>query len=135
MGHENGTPMYYTEIPLTFEVQGTPCAKGVHPYEFGTTFGNKNWRKISTDAELHSGRVKLAISPIRTHEFIESDLPMPIEVPIKLQPSCYETEVNSPIKYDIVLQAQYENTTHDLFNVSLKNLTHFTHKDTVFKDL
>ena len=34
VGKEDGEPMYYTEIPLTFEVQGTPCAKGVNSYEF-----------------------------------------------------------------------------------------------------
>lgn len=29
-------PMYYTELSLTFEIQGEPCAKGVNSYEFGS---------------------------------------------------------------------------------------------------
>ena len=43
VGKEGREPMYYTEIPLTFEVQGTPCAKGVNSYEF------VNWRSASRD--------------------------------------------------------------------------------------
>lgn len=31
--------MYYTELPLTFEVQGEPCAKGFSPYLFGEAEG------------------------------------------------------------------------------------------------
>ena len=26
-------PMYYSEMTLTFELQGTPCARAVRPYE------------------------------------------------------------------------------------------------------
>ena len=32
-------PMYYTEIALTFEVQGEPCAKGFYSYLFGEAEG------------------------------------------------------------------------------------------------
>ena len=38
VGHESiegqSKPMYYTELNLTFEVQGDPCAKGVNSYEW-----------------------------------------------------------------------------------------------------
>ena len=65
VGKEDGEPMYYTEIPLTFEVQGTPCAKGVNSYEF------VNWRSAGRD---------IARTYINSNDFIESDLPTPLDI-------------------------------------------------------
>lgn len=76
VGKENGEPMYYTEIPLTFEVQGTPCAKGVNSYEFF------NWISIGeSTSEPTSEPTKTDIRTyINSNDFIESDLPTPLDI-------------------------------------------------------
>ena len=76
VGKEDGEPMYYTEIPLTFELQGTPCAKGVNSYEF------VNW--ISTGESTSESTSESTKTDIRTYinsnDFIESDLPTPLDI-------------------------------------------------------
>ena len=77
VGKEDGEPMYYTEIPLTFEVQGTPCAKGVNSYEF------INWDYINSEtAEEKDKRNNLltSLSNYSSNDFIESDLPTPLDI-------------------------------------------------------
>jgi hypothetical protein len=46
--------MYYTELSLTFEVQGDACAKGVNSYEFYSTI-IKDWTPTSTVYKYISG--------------------------------------------------------------------------------
>ena len=46
--------MYYTELALTFEVQGDSCARGVNPYEFGATLIPK-WYNSSSVWEYNGG--------------------------------------------------------------------------------
>jgi hypothetical protein len=33
IGNENGSPRYYTELDLSWEVQGDSCVRSVVPYE------------------------------------------------------------------------------------------------------
>ena len=35
IGYENKEPRYYTELSLSFDIQGDACAIGTHSYEFG----------------------------------------------------------------------------------------------------
>lgn len=84
VGKENGEPRYYTELQLTFDVQGTPCAKGMYSYEFvnpnNTT--SKMWsftadaatKKVSGVCQLNK----------ETSEFIVSDLETPVQVHFSL---------------------------------------------------
>ena len=76
VGKEDGEPMYYTEIPLTFEVQGTPCAKGVNSYEF------INWNYINSDTaeEDKQNNLLTSLSNYSSNDFIESDLPTPLDI-------------------------------------------------------
>lgn len=76
VGKEDGEPMYYTEIPLTFEVQGTPCAKGVNSYEF------INWDYINSDTAEGDKQNNLltSLSNYSSNDFIESDLPTPLDI-------------------------------------------------------
>ena len=76
VGKENGEPMYYTEIPLTFEVQGTPCAKGVNSYEFN------NWVYVNSEtAETDKqNNLRTSLSNYSSNDFIESDLPTPLDI-------------------------------------------------------
>ena len=76
VGKEDGEPMYYTEIPLTFEVQGTPCAKGVNSYEF------INWNYINSETAETDKQNNLltSLSNYSSKELIESDLPTPLDI-------------------------------------------------------
>ena len=76
VGKEDGEPMYYTEIPLTFEVQGTPCAKGVNSYEF------IEWVCINSDTvkEDEKNNLVTSLSNYSSKELIESDLPTPLDI-------------------------------------------------------
>ena len=76
VGKEDGEPMYYTEIPLTFEVQGTPCAKGVNSYEF------INWVYINSETaeEDKKNNLVTSLSNYSSKELIESDLPTPLDI-------------------------------------------------------
>ena len=76
VGKEDGEPMYYTEIPLTFEVQGTPCAKGVNSYEF------VEWVCTNPDTAKEDKKNNLvtSLSNYSSKELIESDLPTPLDI-------------------------------------------------------
>ena len=76
VGKEDGETMYYTEIPLTFEVQGTPCAKGVNSYEF------IEWKYINSETAETDKQNNLltSLSNYSSNDFIESDLPTPLDI-------------------------------------------------------
>lgn len=80
VGRENGEPRYYTELQLTFELQGTPCAKGIHGYEFrGTNNSDLYWDfnyKEGFDNEV----IGTCYLNNETHEFLPSDLDTPLQV-------------------------------------------------------
>ena len=116
VGREEDKPMYYTEISLIFEVQGVPCAKGTNSYEF------KKWADHSSDSETI-----LYTSINNTKDFIESDLPTPLDIsiPFILQDN---GDINTNFIYHIELDAVYTDIENNkesisLFNVELKNLT------------
>lgn len=126
VGKEDGEPMYYTEIPLTFEVQGTPCAKGVNSYEF------INWDYINSEtAEEKDKRNNLLTHLNRSSkDWIESDLPTPIDIslPFILQGG-KKDDLNKNYIYHIELSAEYDTISSDnyesllLFSAELQNLT------------
>ena len=126
VGKEDGEPMYYTEIPLIFEVQGTPCAKGVNSYEF------INWDYINSEtAEEKDKRNNLLTHLNRSSkDWIESDLPTPIDIslPFILQGG-KKDDLNKNYIYHIELSAEYDTISSDnyesllLFSAELQNLT------------
>ena len=74
VGKEGGEPMYYTEIPLTFEIQGTPCAKGVNSYEF------IEWKYINSRTAKTDKQNNLRTFLNNNKELLESDLPTPLDI-------------------------------------------------------
>ena len=74
VGKEDGEPMYYTEIPLTFELQGTPCAKGVNSYEF------IEWKYINSETAETDKQNNLRTFFNNNKELLESDLPTPLDI-------------------------------------------------------
>ena len=156
VGKENGKPMYYTELNLSFEVQGVQCAKGMHPYEWGnkkldqsgevvinSNTGKEVWEdnwKIEED----TNKIKSCIIYLNknVHEFIKSDLPTPLEVVnvlnIKGDDQSSPNDQNSPnaqnknIQYTFTLKAGILESQEEiqLYKVDLENLTHFSNSST-----
>ena len=150
VGKEDGEPMYYTEIPLTFEVQGTPCAKGVNSYEF------INWDYVNSDTaeDDQQNNLLTSLSNYSSNDFIESDLPTPLDISLSFilqdtfkdkstggsndgstsEPndgSTSEPESNKGKNYiyHIELNAEYDTISSDnyesllLFSAEFQNLT------------
>ena len=95
VGYENGMPMYYTELTLTFDVIGKPCAIGVNPYEMQST---GNTYKINTTVS----------------NYVSSDLPTPID--------CYFNFITKSPAFEVDFKVQYGEKEVSLFNVYLQNL-------------
>lgn len=141
VGKEDGEPMYYTEIPLTFEVQGTPCAKGVNSYEF------IEWKTLDTTEEDVK---KYARTYVNLKDFIESDLPAPLDISLSFllqdgkdkdrdKSYIYHIELNAELHDNIITEEtpsdNYESLL--LFSAELQNLTIISteNKDTSIKPL
>lgn len=117
--NENGEKTYYTELSLSFEVQGAQCAIGVHSYEL--------------EESAFSYKIKTS-----TSEFIESDLPTPINFNIELAlqqfsvtgGKKYPPDDNTTTKDCLILKAEYkkdgetEPETIILFSLDFINLTY-----------
>ena len=123
VGHEmvNGvkTPMYYTELALTFELQGAQCARGVYSYEFKPL-------EYNTEEKFYFSSIKITDSEDNIlKEFTPSDLPTPIDCSIELP--LYDSSLQPSDKdiFDtITLTAIYQNEYVNLFTLTLANLTY-----------
>lgn len=120
VGREDGRYMYYTEMKLSFEVQGPSCAYHRTQYEFNNS-------PTSTGAVAETSGIYYVTN---TYSFDQehqeagnSDLPMPIEVLINA--ALYGDRTNTDIFYNIILEAQYaENEAITLFDITFKNLAY-----------
>ena len=103
---EQGEPVYYTEIPLTFEVQGAQCAIAQNPFEWSTS------KSQDEDGNyIYTTKRKLDDAPEN------SDLSFPIEYSFKLQPVLGGDQ-------RISLCAKYSDLSSiELFNIELQYLT------------
>lgn len=101
IGRDGDELVYYTEIPLTFEVQGEQCARGVRPYEWVS--------------ELKSYKINTQ------NDFIESDLSFPIECTFSFTPQSADQSISGSYKIDLV--ANYGDEQLTLFSVLLANIT------------
>ena len=134
VGKEDGEPMYYTEIPLTFEVQGTPCAKCVNSYEF------INWNYINSETfeEDKRNNLQTYLSNDSSKELLESDLPTPLDISLSFILQAGEKDdLNKNYIYHIELNAEYDTSSSDnyesllLFSTELQNLTILPHNKTI----
>lgn len=139
IGYENNEPRYYTELSLSFDIQGDACAIGTHPYEFGyDDTANKKWKK-----ENNTFTTQIINT---TSEFRENDIYTPIEIPLSFKCVGNEKEdKNKNIYHRILLEAIYYKTEEKdgetkeiiidripLFNVELQNLTLNTNSNDAF---
>lgn len=127
--NENNEPCYYTELNLTFEVQGEACARARYGYEFNTTSSIDNKTKQLT--------INSNIS-----DYITSDLNFPFILNASFIPN--EIENNVSIQAQLVEygwdEQQNQRTedniaTFDLFNIifqDLEKITKWTNNDGSF---
>lgn len=106
--NENNLPCYYTELTLTFEVQGEACARARYGYEFNVT-GSNNIRNLSINANIP--------------EYVTSDL----NFPFVLNVSCIPSGNTSNMSVEAALIEGDETTTPKtslpLFSINFQNLS------------
>ena len=103
--NENNEPCYYTELNLTFEVQGEACARARYGYEFDIT-------QKPEDLNTLQAKIKNNIP-----EYITSDL----NFPFVLDASLIAT-INSSPKIQVALIEKDTDHKDTLFSVDFQNL-------------
>ena len=106
--NENNEPCYYTELNLTFEVQGEACARARYGYEFDIT-------QKQDDPNTLQAKIKNDIP-----EYITSDL----NFPFVLDASLIATINSSPNIQVTLIETNADNTKNgtQLFSVNFQNL-------------
>ena len=108
--NENNEPCYYTELNLTFEVQGEACARARYGYEFNI--------KSSID-----NKTKQLIINSDIPDYIVSDLNFPFILNASIIPIIDDTTSETSIKADLVEYNQGQELTRlSLFNVKFQGL-------------
>lgn len=106
--NENNEPCYYTELNLTFEVQGEACARARYGYEFDIT-------QKQDDLNTLQAKIKNNIP-----EYITSDL----NFPFVLDTSLIATINSSPKIQVTLIEMNADNNKNEtaLFSVNFQNL-------------
>ena len=106
--NENNEPCYYTELNLTFEVQGESCARARYGYEFDIT-------QKQDDLNTLQAKIKNNIP-----EYITSDL----NFPFVLDTSLIATKNSSPNIQVTLIETNADNNKNEttLFSVNFQNL-------------
>lgn len=108
--NENNEPCYYTELNLTFEVQGEACARARYGYEFNI--------KSSIDNKTKQLTINSDIT-----DYIVSDLNFPFILSASIIPIIDDTTSETSIKADLVEYSQgQEFTRFSLFNIIFQDL-------------
>lgn len=103
VGHEDGKPMYYTEMDLNFEVQGPAQARTNLPY---------NWESIE-------GKISLQDDQLQPQPITELAFPIRVNFDIPIVES--RTSLQISLKYNE--KTETETKIETMMNVSLHNLT------------
>lgn len=117
IGKEDGEPRYYTELPLTFELQGTPCAKGILPYSFKSSTdlnAVSKWNFVKESDSTVTGKSYLW----RNDDFIASDLETPFQIRFRLNLQSdglkLTPEIDNDVsEYTISLFANYKKDKYE----------------------
>lgn len=110
--NENNEPCYYTELNLTFEVQGEACARARYGYEF----------KISSSVDNKTKQLTINSDII---DYITSDLNFPFVLNASIIPIIDSNNTTSEpsIKADLIEYSQgQELTRFSLFNIIFQDL-------------
>ena len=132
VGYEDNKPMYYTEMKVTFELQGPPVAYGNTYFNFKSLQYEGNFYKLG-ETENRYNTIECYSQLDSEHDKRQSDL----ETPIILETTIFldkiiPFDINKEVVDDLVLSAyvQYENQEQQqLFSVNLQNVNFGTHLD------
>ena len=107
IGYDRGKPVYYTEMELSWEVQGNSCVRSNSPYEWNSTLQNDGDKKIVTWNLNTAGITEKSLL----------DTPIVLEVPVSIlgNNSLGEGRISFKVSLD---GEEWAN----LFNVSFENL-------------
>lgn len=108
--NENNELCYYTELNLTFEVQGEACARARYGYEFKINSDNKT-KRLTIDSDIN--------------DYIVSDLNFPFVLNASFIPTIdpNNTTLNVNIQANLIEYSQgQELARFSLFNVSFQGL-------------
>lgn len=109
--NENNEPCYYTELNLTFEVQGEACARARYSYEFKIGSTDNKTKRLTIDSDIN--------------DYIVSDLNFPFVLNASIIPTIdpNNTTLNVNIQANLIEYSQgKELTRFSLFNVSFQGL-------------
>lgn len=112
VGYEDGEPRYYTEMDLTFDVQGTPCARAIEAYVWEP-------RLQTNSVILSPSGSKAQINSLSS----ELDIPLKLTIPINLK-GLNETNItiSNTLKVEAIFYDENKQHHQTLFSVILKNL-------------
>lgn len=124
-------PMYYSEMTLTFELQGTPCARAVRPYEWspGTQNSGSTWGQVTDESNLTYANI-FRSHILKNTDYITSDLQTPLNAVFSFNLQTTDS-VLTAINLTLNLSAHYTvndvnnnevNYSANLFNIELTNL-------------
>lgn len=114
VGRENGKPRYYTELSLSFEVQGTPCAKGVRPYEFR---GSKISTALSWNFTGTQKKEGVCYLYKPENDFIPSDLETPVKINFTLNLEADYLKANYMKEEDNLISLAKWNDNNELLEI------------------
>lgn len=109
--NENNEPCYYTELNLTFEVQGEACARARYGYEFKIGSTDNKTKRLTIDSDIT--------------DYITSDLNFPFVLNASIIPIIDSNNTTSEpsIKADLIEYSQgQELTRFSLFNIIFQDL-------------
>lgn len=119
VGKENGEPRYYTELQLTFDVQGTPCAKGINSYEFTGEFNNKDSREW--DFSSNNNMIEGSCYLYQSTDFIPSDLETPVQINFDLNLEADNLEANYFFdQTNLCMLGEFNSITSDAYGLNIK---------------
>jgi len=108
--NENNEPCYYTELNLTFEVQGEACARARYGYEFDIT-------SEPSKSNILNAKIKNNIN-----EYIVSDLNFPFVLNVSFIPTIDLNDATLNVKIQAELMENNE-VISSLFSVDFQGLT------------
>ena len=112
VGNENGEPCYYTEVKMTFEIQGIACARYIQGYEY---------KYISTESNMNQ-----MVFNLKHEKDVRSFLETPIDFNFSL-PTAQKADDQVP-NYSVSLIARYKTAKNvipqdfTLFSINFNEL-------------
>lgn len=118
--NENNEPCYYTELNLTFEVQGEACARARYGYEFEFNEDTPTKKLLKISSKLLDSNGVEKPNP----QYLTSDLSFPFVLNASFIPTIdpNNTTLNVNIQANLIEYSQGKTLKNSLFSVSFQGL-------------